>query len=201
MVAAVVVWVGRLRWWVDVGKSANPVIASSCSAGRRTACGRLMRRTTPWRPNRSCRTGGLVGLWMNICRLRCALRAATATAARTEKLETSLDVRVTRVELCCSLICIEGVGDLIIAGFVQSAEIVPHFGDVRVEANGTRVGIQGITILVDLVVQHTNRAPERGVLAITVHGLLVCLVRFWVLLLGHVASAEEIPALGILVIS
>lgn len=38
----------------------------------------------------------------------------------------------------------------------QSAEIVPHFGDVRVEADGTRVGIQGITILVDLVVQHTN---------------------------------------------
>lgn len=82
----------------------------------------------------------------------------------------------------------------------QSSEIIPNLGDERVQADGARVRIQGISVLINLVVQHADRAPECGIPPITVHGLLVCLVCLRVLLLRHVASAEKVPALGITVI-
>jgi hypothetical protein len=65
----------------------------------------------------------------------------------------------------------------------QSAEVVPDFGNVRVQSDGTRVGIQSIPVLVDLVIQDTNGAPECWVAPVTVDSLLVGLVRFRILLL------------------
>lgn len=69
----------------------------------------------------------------------------------------------------------------------QSTQVVPDFRNVRVQSNSSRVSVESITVLVDLVVEHTNRAPEGGVLSVTVDGLLVCLICLGVLLLGHVA--------------
>lgn len=82
----------------------------------------------------------------------------------------------------------------------QSTEIIPDFRDVGVEADGARVGIEGVSVLVDLVVQDTDRAPESGVLAIAVDGLLVGFIRLGVLLLRHVTTAKQVPALCVGVI-
>lgn len=82
----------------------------------------------------------------------------------------------------------------------QCAQVIPDLGNVRVKADGAGVGIEGVPVLVDLVVQNTNGAPEGGVPAITVDGLLVGLVRLGVLLLRHVAAAEQVPALGVLLV-
>lgn len=40
------------------------------------------------------------------------------------------------------------------------AEVELHLGDVRVDADRTRVGIKRIAELVDLEVEHANGAPE-----------------------------------------
>lgn len=65
----------------------------------------------------------------------------------------------------------------------QSAEIVPDFGNVGVEADRAGVGVECVSVLVDLVIQDTNRTPKGGVLSITIDSLLVSLVGFGVLLL------------------
>jgi hypothetical protein len=65
----------------------------------------------------------------------------------------------------------------------QSAEIVPDLRDVRVQANSSRVRVQGISVLVDLVIQDTNGAPKSGILPIAIHGLLIGFICFGILLL------------------
>lgn len=77
----------------------------------------------------------------------------------------------------------------------QSAEIIPNLGNIWVQANGSRVRIESIPILVDLVIQHTNTAPKCWIPAITVNGLLISLVCLRILLLRHIAASQEIPAL------
>ena len=82
----------------------------------------------------------------------------------------------------------------------QGTKIVPDLGDVRVQPDGARVGVERVPILIDLIVEHTNGAPERGVPSIPVYGLLVSFVGLGILLLRHVTSAEEVPALGVVVV-
>lgn len=82
----------------------------------------------------------------------------------------------------------------------QSAQVIPDLRNVRIEADGTGVGVERIAVLIDLIIQDTNRAPKSRVLSITVHGLLVGFVGLGIFLLGHVATTQQIPALGILII-
>lgn len=82
----------------------------------------------------------------------------------------------------------------------ESAKVIPNLRDVRIQANSSRVSVQCIPVLVDLVIEHTNRAPEGWVLSIAIDSLLVCLIRFGILLLRHVASAKQVPTLSILVV-
>lgn len=82
----------------------------------------------------------------------------------------------------------------------QSSEVVPDLRDVGVQANGARVSIECIPILVNLVVENTNRAPEGRVPAITIDGLLVSFVRLGVLLLRHVTTTQQVPALSVTLI-
>lgn len=82
----------------------------------------------------------------------------------------------------------------------QCAEVIPHFRNERVEPNGARVRVQRISVLIDLIVQDTDGAPEGRVTTLAVDRLLVGLVCFGILLLGHVASAQEVPALSIVLI-
>jgi hypothetical protein len=141
-------------------------------------------------------------LRVNILRLRCRGIALLTGAGQLtlEQLQTSLDVDIGRVKVCCTSIGVEGIGDLVVARLVQSAQIVPHLGDVGVQADSTRVSIERVTVLVDLVVKDTDRAPECGVATVAVDSLLVSLVGFGVLGLRHVAATEKVPTLRIIVV-
>lgn len=108
--------------------------------------------------------------------------------------------RVLVVEGQRSLVGVDSVGELVVAGLVEGAEVVPHFGEVRVGADGSGVGVEGVVVLVDLVVEHADGAPESWVAAVAVDGLLVGLVGFAVLGTGHVGSAEEVPGEGVVCI-
>jgi hypothetical protein len=65
----------------------------------------------------------------------------------------------------------------------QCAKVVPNLRDVRIESDGTRVRIKCVAILVNLVVKYSNGTPECRISTVTVHRLLVGLVRLGVFLL------------------
>lgn len=79
-----------------------------------------MGRTTPLWCNRSYRTATLICLWVDIGGLGCALRTAIATTSVAKKLKSSLDVGIAGIEFGRSLIRIESVGDLVVAGLILS---------------------------------------------------------------------------------
>ena len=79
----------------------------------------------------------------------------------------------------------------------QCPKIVPNFGDVGIKSDCSGICIKCIAVLVDLVIQYADGAPECRVAPISVDRLLIGFVGFGILLLGHVASAEKIPALRI----
>jgi len=107
--------------------------------------------------------------------------------------KTLLNRFVRRIELKSALVGIDSVRHLVVAGLVKSAEIEPDFGEVGVDTNGARVGVEGVVELIDVVVENTNRAPERRVLAVAVHSLLVRLVRLAEVVRCHVGATEEVP--------
>jgi hypothetical protein len=113
-------------------------------------------------------------------------RALTAT----QELQTSLDVLIRGIQFGSALVRIESIVRLVVTRLVQCPEIVPHLRDVRIEPDRTRVCVEGVAILVDLVVQNSDGAPKGRVTAITINGLLIRFVRFWVFLLRHVATPE-----------
>lgn len=59
---------------------------------------------------------------------------------------------ICRVELCSSGVSVEGVIGLVVTRLVQRSKVIPNFGNVRVEADCARVGVESISILVDLVI-------------------------------------------------
>jgi len=65
----------------------------------------------------------------------------------------------------------------------QSTKIIPDLANVRVEPNSTRVCVKRITVLINLIIEHANGAPESGIAAIPVYSLLIGLVSFGILLL------------------
>lgn len=112
---------------------------------------------------------------------------------------------IGRIEVCCSLVGVQGVCGLVVTRLVlersafcgthqrgarsyQSAQVVPDLGNVWIEANGARVRVECIAVLVDLVIENSDRAPEGWVSPITIDSLLVRFVCFGILLLRHVAS-------------
>jgi hypothetical protein len=155
---------------------------------------------------------------MDVLRNRSTLLTRAGGAATSEQSQTCLDVRIGRIQLRGSGICIKSIGSLIVARFIlfesqdcrnketymfktyQSAEVIPDFRNVGIQANGAGIRVERISILVNLIVEHTNRAPESGVSAITVDGLLIGFVCLGKLLLSHVTPAEEIPTLRILIV-
>lgn len=82
----------------------------------------------------------------------------------------------------------------------QSAEVIPDLRDERVQPDGSAICVQGVPVLVDLVVQDTNGAPEGRVATIPIYSLLICFICLGVLLLRHVASAKQVPALSVAVV-
>jgi hypothetical protein len=117
-----------------------------------------------------------------------------------EHAETLLDGGISGVELGGARVGVDRVGDLVVARLVETSQVVPHLADVRVESDCARVGVERVTILVDLVVEHADRTPECRVAAVTIHSLLVRLVCLVVPLTGHKSATEEVPALGVVAV-
>lgn len=65
------------------------------------------------------------------------------------------------------------------------------------DSNGARVGVEGVVELVDVVVKDADGAPEGGVLAIAVDGLLVSLVGLAKVARRHVGATEQVPREGV----
>ncbi|KAH8824284.1 hypothetical protein DL96DRAFT_1558157 [Flagelloscypha sp. PMI_526] len=55
----------------------------------------------------------------------------------------------------------------------RRAQVKPDLRDIGINADSARVGVKDISELVDLEVQHPDRAPECGVTAVTVYSLMV----------------------------
>ena len=106
-------------------------------------------------------------------------------------------MRVARVQAFGLAIGVEGIGDLIVARFVQGTQVVPDFTDVRIEADSPRVCVESVTVLRDLVVEHTDGTPEGWVAQVTVDGLLERFVGRIEVASDHVHTAEIIPQVGV----
>lgn len=104
---------------------------------------------------------------------------------------------VARIEFACPRIGIDGIRDLVVAALVETAQVEPDLGDIRVDSDGAGISVKRVAELVDLEVQDANGTPECRVASVAVDSLLVCFVCLVVLLPCHVSTPEEIPALGI----
>jgi hypothetical protein len=57
-----------------------------------------------------------------------------------------------------------------------------------------------VTYLIDLIIQHTNGAPESRVPSIPIDSLLISFIGLVVVLLGHITPSKKIPRLGVVAI-
>lgn len=120
--------------------------------------------------------------------------------AVSEKLKPCLDVGVAWIQLSSPLVGIQSIVNLVVAALVQCAKIVPNLRDEGIQADSTRICVQSIPVLINLVVKHTDGAPEGRIATIAVDSLLVRLVCFRILGLRHVASTEKVPTLSVAVV-
>lgn len=135
--------------------------------------------------------------WMNICRHRRHWRGSSVLLQVLQQRQPRFDRLVVWVQVECSPIRVDGIGDLVVARLIKRAEVIPDLRDVWVESDRSRVGVKGVSELVDLVVEDADRAPERRVSTVPVDGLLIRLVRLVVPLTRHERPAQEVPALGV----
>jgi len=61
-------------------------------------------------------------------------------------------MHIRRVKFCSPAVSVKGVIRLVVARFVKSTQVIPDLGDVGVQADGARISVQSIAVLVDLVV-------------------------------------------------
>lgn len=198
----------RVRWLrrrVDLGEPIGGPVSWSWAGWWSGWCWRrCLRGGSPLRPWWTHGAGGLVCIGVHILRNRRRGVHRGHALSASEKLQACLDVDIAGIQLVRALVRIERIADLIVArlvlqvwvsnvpneisvtrehGAYKSAKVVPDLGNVRVEAYRAGVRIECVSVLVDLVIQDSNGAPESRVPAITVDSLLVCLVCLGVLLL------------------
>ena len=111
--------------------------------------------------------------------------------------KTGGDDGVAGIEGEGALVGVDSVRHLVVARLVKGAEVEPDFGEVGVDSDRARVGVEGVVELVDVVVEDADRAPEGGVLAVAVDCLLIRFVRLAKVVGRHVRAAEEVPGEGI----
>ena len=132
-----------------------------------------------------------------------------------QQLQSSFDVGVGGVKLSCSGVGVKSICGLVVARLIldrsdkvksltsktyQGAKVVPDFRDVRIEADCPGICVKCIPILVDLVVENADRAPESRIPSISIDSLLIRLISLGKFLLCHIAAAEQVPALGVLIV-
>jgi hypothetical protein len=160
-----------------------------------------MRLRSPWLTWWATKGARLVGLRVDILRQRCTSLVGKAVGGLAlEQRQAGLDVDVCRIKVSGPGVGVKRITCLVVARLVQRAKVIPDLRDVRIEADGTRVCVKRITVLVDLVVQNTNRTPECRVATVAVYSLLVGFVGLWVLLLRHIASTKQVPALRVILV-
>jgi len=195
-----VVWVellNRCARTLHVSQSAIPLVWT-CKSWRWRSWRWTLIGSTPLWTWWTTESAWLIRLWMNVLWKRSvALVWQTGGRLTLQQSQTSLDVNIGGVKLGGSGVGIERVVGLVVTRLIQSTKIVPNLGDVWVQTNGARVSVKSIAVLVDLVVQDADRAPECWVSAVPVDSLLVGLICLWILLLRHVAAAEKVPTLCI----
>jgi hypothetical protein len=140
---------------------------------------------------------GIVCRWMDILWCGCRWGRTAASLDILEQGQPLLDVGVVRVKFQSTDVCVDRVVDLVVARLVQCAEIVPNLADVWVKADRTRVGIQSVSVLIDLIVKNADGAPEGRIATVTIDCLLIRLIRLVVLLASHESATQEVPTLGI----
>ena len=202
---ASIIGVERLRWSWGVLEFCDPVASPVVASGKRwwrwPSRRAVVRLCSPWLTWRTTKCARLIRLRVDILRQRCASLVGKAIGGLAfEQRQACLDVDVCGIKISSTSVRIERVAGLIVARLIQSAKVVPDFRNVGVEANSARVRVEGIAVLVDLVVEHTDRTPECRIAAIAVHSLLVGFVSLGILLLRHVASTKQVPALSIILV-
>ena len=195
------------RWWRcwRVLQVCDPVSSPVTASGKRWRCWScrraVMRLRSPWLTWRATKCAWLVCLRVHILgQRRTSLIGKAVSRLALEQCQACLDVHVCGVEVGGTSVCVERITCLVVARLVQRTKVIPDLRNVRVEADGTRVRVKRVAVLVDLVVKNTNRTPECWVATVTVYSLLVGFVGLGVFLLRHVASAKKVPALGVVLV-
>jgi len=134
---------------------------------------------------------------VDVLRTRSSRQLTTSSLRSLEQLKPLSNGNIAGIQFACAGVGVNGVGDLIVATFVEASEIEPDFRDIRVYSDRTRISVKGVTELVDLEVENANRAPKCGVAPISVHGLLIRFVGFVVFLAGHVGPTKQVPTLSV----
>jgi len=132
---------------------------------------------------------------MNILRTRSYRGLPTGVLCSSEKLKALCDGKIVGVEFCSTSISVDGIRNLIVAALVETTEIKPDFGDVGIDTDSTRVGVERISKLIDLKIENTNRTPKSRIAPIAIYSLLVSFIRLVILLAGHIGTAQKVPAL------
>jgi len=109
------------------------------------------RRNAPTEGERR-HNGSGISSWMNILRSRGYRKLSTSMLCSSEKLKTLCDGNIVRIKFCSTNISINSISNLIVAAFVETAEIKPDFRHIGVDADSTRVGVKRISKLIDLEV-------------------------------------------------
>jgi hypothetical protein len=134
---------------------------------------------------------------MDVLRTWCSRKLTTSCLGILQELQALSDGNIAGIELCCTGVCIDGVGNLVVATLVQTSKIKPDFGDIWIDADSTRVSIESVTVLVDLKIEYTDGAPEGRITTVPVDRLLVSFVSLVVLLTSHISTTKKIPTLSI----
>lgn len=101
--------------------------------------------------------------------------------------------RIRRLELQCPLVCVDSVRHLVVARLVESSKVEPDLAEVRVYPDRPRIRIECIVKLINVVVQHTDRTPERWVLAVPINSLLISFVSLAIVVCRHESTSEQVP--------
>lgn len=115
----------------------------------------------------------------------------------TQLLQASSDMRVAGVQALCLEVCVERVADLVVACLVESAQVIPYFQNIRIETDGSGIRVERVAVLRNLVVEDTNRAPERGVARVAIDGLLERFVRRVEIRANHVDAPKVVPRVSV----
>ena len=134
---------------------------------------------------------------MNVDGSRSRRKWSIGVSSILQHFQSPIDGIVCRVQIRCARVRIDGIGNLVVARFVQAAEIVPNFRDIWVESDSSRVSVEGIAVLVDLIIEDTDRTPKCRIPTVSVDCLLIRFVGFVVALTSHERSTKKIPALRI----